>query len=85
MMTKTEFLNEVNRTLKDAMITDDQLKYEYTDRSAMSRQGSDLLINFSRGEARIEYKGKKRVYETGHGTTFPSKFIEDILDGYYKS
>ena len=83
MMTKTEFIEEVNKTIPNINITDENIEYTYKDKSDYAMSGNNLNITQIQGEVSIKYNGQCKTYQSGHGTTFPSDFITDYNSGYY--
>lgn len=81
-MKKHEFIKEVNDTIEGINLTNEDIDYIYKDTSNLKDTG-DITIGYLTATVTITYKGKKKTYQAGHGTTFPCEFIDDYNNGYY--
>ena len=78
--TKEEFIAEINRTVRNIELTNDAIDYTIKDTSQAHADRSLFAIT---KEITITYKGKTKVYQAGHLSTFPYEFVTDYESGFY--
>lgn len=84
-MDKNEFIAEVNRSIKEINLTEDDIEYRVNDTSNLPPvSGSTVFVSGrDTSEITITYNGKTKVYQGGDGTTFPVEFINDYNNGFF--
>lgn len=84
-MQKKEFINEINRTVPNINLTDEEVDYVYKDTSNIPELGGNTVAAIGRftAEITITYKGKTKTYRAEDGTTFPCEFIDDYKNDFY--